>query len=346
MNDINGAGRSYLAVQAVAPGRLEVVRLPLVEPCFGTVRLRVQACGVCHTDTATVEGRFPGVEFPRVPGHEVVGTIDAIGLGVEGWFTGQRVGVGLLGGHCGSCEACQRGDFACCRLQPITGVHVEGGYAEVMIAHGNALVAIPDVLSSIDAAPLLGAGSTTFSGLRKAIAQPGDLVAIQGVGGLGHLAIQFARRMGFHTVAIGRGIEKGALAMELGAHHYIDSDTGDVATGLRKLGGARTILSTAPNGESTASLVEALEPGGELIVAGVEGDRRIAVDGLELMLGGRSIRGTFAGSPMDSADTLRFSVLQGVRPIVETVPLVDAPRAYRKVLNGDAGSRMVLVTGQ
>lgn len=346
MNDANRACRSYLAVQAVARGRLELVRLPLVEPCFGTVRIRVQACGVCHTDVAAVEGRLPGIEFPRVPGHEVIGAIEAIGLGVQGWSIGQRVGVGILGGHCGSCQTCARGDFALCPHQPISGVHLDGGYAEIMIAHGNALIAIPEALASVDAAPLLGVGLTAFNGLRKAKARPGDLVAIQGVGALGQLAIQFARRMGFHTVAVGRGKEEQGLALELGAHRYIDGETGDIGSELQKLGGALTVLATAPNGRSIAPLVEALAPRGELIVANVDGDGQIAVDGLALMRGEHSVRWTFAGSTMDSADTLRFSVRHGIRPMVETVPLVDAPRAYQRMLENDTRSRIVLVTGQ
>jgi len=230
--------RTYKAVQVTKPGKLEVVERAIVEPALGQVRISVEACGVCHTDALTVECGFPGLTFPRVPGHEVIGRIEAVGPGVSGWKQGQRVGVGYMGGYCGHCERCRRGDFVNCQNQPISGCHSDGGYAEVMIAQATGLVAIPEDLSSAEAAPLLCAGLTTFNGLRNSNARPGELVAIQGVGGLGHLGIQFARRMGFQVAAIARGPEKESLAKKLGAHHYIDSDAQDPVAALQALGGA------------------------------------------------------------------------------------------------------------
>src|SRR6058998_4133588 len=236
--------RTYKAVQATQPGKLELVEKPIVEPAFGQVRIRVEACGVCHSDALTVEGGFPGLTYPRVPGHEVIGKIEAIGPGVQGWKEGQRVGVGFMGGHCGHCESCRRGDFVNCQNQPISGVHSDGGYAEMMIAQASGLAAIPDDLIPTEAAPLLCAGLTTFNGLRNSKARPGELVAIQGVGGLGHLGIQFARRMGLQVAAIARGREKEKLTIELGAHSYIDSEAEDAAATLQRLGGAKVILAT------------------------------------------------------------------------------------------------------
>jgi D-arabinose 1-dehydrogenase-like Zn-dependent alcohol dehydrogenase len=259
--------RTYKAVPATQPGKLEIVERSIVEPAFGQVRIRVEACGVCHSDAITVEGGFPGLTFPRVPGHEVIGKIEAIGPGVQGWKEGQRVGVGFMGGHCGHCESCRRGDFVNCQNQPISGVHSDGGCAEMMIAQASGLAAIPDDLLPIEAAPLLCTGLTTFNGLRNSKARPGELVAIQGVGGLGHLGIQFARRMGFQVVAIARGSEKEALARKLGAHNYIGSNAQDPAAALQALGGARLILATAANSKSMSSLLGGLAPRGQLIVA-------------------------------------------------------------------------------
>jgi propanol-preferring alcohol dehydrogenase len=259
----------YQAVQAVAPGRLELVGLPIRGPGPGQVRIRIEACGVCHSDSATVEGVFPGIVYPRVPGHEVVGRIDALGASVQGWAVGQRVGVGFLGGNCGYCEFCRGGDLVNCRNQEQTGIHSDGGYAEVMIAKASGLVSIPNDLSSADAAPLLCAGLTTFSALRNSPAKAGDLVAVVGIGGLGHLGVQYARHMGFEVVAVARGADKAELAKKLGAHHFIDSAATDAGTGLQALGGAKVILNTASGGKTVAATFKGLRPGGVEILVGV-----------------------------------------------------------------------------
>jgi D-arabinose 1-dehydrogenase-like Zn-dependent alcohol dehydrogenase len=335
--------RTYRAVQVTKPGKLEVVEREMIEPAFGQVRIRVEACGVCHTDALTVEGGFPGLTYPRVPGHELIGKIEAVGSGVQGWKEGQRVGVGFMAGHCGYCEGCRRGDFVNCRNQPISGVHSDGGYAEMMIAQASGLAAIPDDLLPAEAAPLLCAGLTTFNGLRNSKARPGDLVAVQGVGGLGHLGIQFARRMGFQVAAIARGPEKDSLAKKLGAHHYIDSNAQDPAAALLALGGARIILATAANNKSMSSLLGGLAPRGQLIVAGAGGDGAIEVDPVPLLFGMRSIAGTMTGSSIDAEDTLSFSSLQGIRPIIETVPLANAAEGYGRMMRNEARFRIVLV---
>jgi len=337
--------QTYKAVQVTKPGKLEVVERATIDPAFGQVRIRVEACGVCHTDALTVEGGFPGLTFPRVPGHEVIGKIEAIGPGVQGWKEGQRAGVGYMGGHCGRCENCRRGDFVNCRNQPISGVHSDGGYAEMMIAQESGLVAIPDDLPPTEAAPLLCAGLTTFNGLRNSNARPGDLVAIQGVGGLGHLGIQFARRMGFQVAAIARGAEKEKLARQLGAHHYIDSEIHDPVAALQALGGARLILATAANSKSMSPLLAGLAPRGQLIVAGAGGNDPIAVDPVPLLFGMRSIAGTMTGSSIDAEDTLSFSSLQSIRPMIETVPLAKASEAYRRMMRNEARFRIVLIPG-
>src|SRR6202048_5046235 len=265
--------RTYKAAQVTQPGQLEVVERAMVEPAFGQVRIDVEACGVCHTDASTVEGGFSGLTFPRVPGHEVIGKIEAVGPGVQGWKVGQRVGVGFMGGHCGHCQSCRRGDFVNCQNQPISGTSTDGGYAEMMIAQAGGLVAIPDDLLSTEGAPLLCAGLTTFNGLRNSKARPGEVVAIQGGGGLGHLGIQFARRMGFQVAAIARGPEKESLARKLGAHHYIDSNAQDPVAALQTLGGTRLILDTAANSRSMSPLLGGLAPRGRLFVAGAGGNR-------------------------------------------------------------------------
>jgi propanol-preferring alcohol dehydrogenase len=337
---------TYRAIQAIAPGKLQAVDLAVAEPPPGHVRVRIEACGVCHSDAVTVEGGFPGLTYPRVPGHEAVGKIDALGSGVEPWRVGQRVGIGFLGGHCGICSRCRRGDFVNCERQPVSGVHSDGGYAEVMIAKANALAAIPDELSSVEAAPLLCAGLTTFNALRKSTARASDLVAIQGVGGLGHLGIQYARSMGFKVAAIARGAEKRDLALQLGAHHYIDSNTQDPSAELQRLGGARVILATAANNKSMSSLVGGLAPQGELIVAGAGGGEPMGINAIPLIFGERSIVGTLTGASIDGEDTLAFSALQGIRAMVETFPLAKAPEAYRRMMNNEARFRVVLVTGQ
>jgi D-arabinose 1-dehydrogenase-like Zn-dependent alcohol dehydrogenase len=336
--------KTYKAIQAIGPGTLKLVDLPLTEPGPGFVRIRVEACGICHTDAATIEGGFPGLTLPRVPGHEVIGKIDAIGGAVQGWTLGQRVGVGFLGGHCGICAPCRRGDFVNCQRQPMTGVHVDGGYAEVMIAQANALTSIPDELRPDEAAPLLCAGLTTFNALRKSRARAGDLVAIQGVGGLGHLGIQFAKHMGFRVAAIARGPAKRELAKRLGAHDYIDSVNQDAIAELQKLGGARVILATAADSKSMSPLVAGLAAGGELVLAGVGGDEPIQVNPIPMIFGQRVISGTLTGSSIDSEDTLSFSALQGIRAMIETVPLDKAEEAYRRMMKNEARYRMVLVT--
>ena len=331
---------TYQAVQAVAPGRLELVRKPIRDPGPGEVRIRVEACGVCHSDSGTVEGLFP-INWPRVPGHELVGRIDALGSGVQGWVVGQRVGFGFLGGSCGYCEFCRNGDLVNCRNQEYTGIHHDGGYAEVMIAKASGLMSIPDSLSSVDAAPLLCAGLTTFSALRNAPAKAGELVAVVGIGGLGHLGVQYARHMGFEVVAIGRGANGAELAKKLGAHHYIDSAATDPAEALQALGGAKVILITASGGKTVAETFKGLRPGGVSIVLGV-GPEPIEVSAMDLIFGSRKLEGALTGDPATGDETLRFSALSGVSAMIETVPLEKAADAYAKMMAGKARFRMVL----
>jgi propanol-preferring alcohol dehydrogenase len=338
---------TYRAVLATSPGKLELVELPLIEPPPGHVRIRVEACGVCHSDSWTVEGNYlPGIAYPRVPGHEVVGTIDAIGEQAEPWVPGQRVGVGFLGGHCGTCQHCRRGDTISCETRNITGISVDGGYAEMMIAKANALASIPDELSSADAAPLLCAGLTTFNALRNAKARAGELVAIQGVGGLGHLAIQYAAHMGFRVAVVSRGMDKRDIAIKLGAHHYIDSGSEDVAAALQDLGGAMGILATAVDNRAMSALINGLAPRGEMIIAGLGGSAPIEVHALPLVRGSRAITGSLTGDPIDSEDTLGFSALQGVQAMSEIFPLERASEAYQRMMRNEARFRIVLVTGQ
>ena len=307
----------------------------------GMVRVVVEACGVCHTDVLTVEGGFPGLSYPRIPGHEAVGRIDAVGEGVTRWSVGQRVGVGFLAGRCGECSSCRRGDFVNCVNQAITGIHLDGGYAEMMTASQHALVAIPDALQSVEAAPLQCAGVTTFNALRKSFAKPGDLVAVQGIGGLGHLATQFARHMGFRTAAIARGSGKRELALSLGAQHYIDSDAHDPAAALKELGGASVIVATASNPATFGPLLQGLAPKGQLIVVGA-GIEPMQVNVADLLFGEHSISGTNTGTPLEIEDTLNFSLLQDVRATIERVPFERAPEAYAKMLANEARFRMVL----
>jgi len=331
---------TYRAVQVVSPGQWELTAKPVVEPPFGHVRIRVEACGVCHSDAATVDGAFP-IAWPRVPGHEVVGRIDALGEHVEGWTVGQRVGVGFLGGHCGHCGYCRAGDLVNCQHQGYTGIHTDGGYAEVMIAKASGLIAIPDALPAVEAAPLLCAGLTTFSALRNAPAKAGDLVAVLGIGGLGHLAVQYARHMGFEVAAIGRGAEGAALAQQLGAHHYIDSATTDVGQALQALGGAAVVVATAPSGKATSALVFGVRPRGHVIAIGVAPDP-LELSSEALIFGSRSIDGALTGDPATGDATLKFSVLTGVRPMIETMALTQAPEAYAHMLSGKARFRVVL----
>src|SRR6266478_4049152 len=334
---------TYRAVEVSAPGTLRMVERPVSEPGAGQVRIRVEACGICHTDAATVTGLYPGLTLPRVPGHEVVGRIEALGSGVARWKIGQRVGIGFFGGEDGVCEPCRRGDIVNCQNPVIPGVTVDGGYAEVIIAEARGIASIPDELSSTEAAPLLCAGITTYNALRNAGLRGGDLVAVHGIGGLGHLGIQFARHMGFRTVAIGRGGEKEKLAKELGAHVYVDTAVEDAAAALQRLGGARAVLATAPSGDAMGPLVSGLGNRGKLIVVGVPAEP-MQLSAFPLVFGGRSIYGSLAGTAIETEDVLAFSVLENIRPMIETVPLQRAAEAYDRMMKGKARFRMVLVT--
>jgi alcohol dehydrogenase, propanol-preferring len=334
---------TYKAVEVSAPGVLRAVERSVYEPGAGQLRIRVEACGICHTDAATVTGTYPGLKLPRVPGHEVVGRIEALGDGVSKWKIGQRVGVGFFGGEDGVCEPCRRGDIVNCQNPVTPGITVDGGYAEVMIAEARGIASIPDELKSAEAAPLLCAGITTYNALRNAGLRGGDLVAVQGIGGLGHLGIQFARHMGFHTVAIGRGSDKEKLAKDLGAHVYIDTALDDAVAVLQRMGGARAILATAPSGDAMGPLVSGLAVRGKLIVVGVPQDQ-MQLSAFPLVFGGRAIYGSLAGTAIDNEDTLAFSVLENIRPMIETLPLEHAADAYTRMMQGKARFRMVLVT--
>jgi propanol-preferring alcohol dehydrogenase len=334
---------TYKAVEVSAPNTLRVVERTVQDPGPGQVRIRVEACGVCHTDAATISGAYPGLQLPRVPGHEVVGRIEALGSGVSKWKMGQRVGVGFFAGEDGTCEPCRRGDTVNCLNAVIPGVTVDGGYAEVMIAEARGLASIPDELSPAEAAPLLCAGITTYNALRNAGLRGGDLVAVQGIGGLGHLGVQFARHMGFRTVGIGRGRDKEKLAKDLGAHVYIDTAAEDATAVLQRMGGARAILATAPSGGGMGALVSGLATRGKLIVLAVPFDP-IQLSAFPLVFGGRSIYGSLTGTPIDNEDTLAFSVLENIRPMIETAPLEQAADAYARMMEGKARFRMVLVT--
>ena len=322
----------------------ELVERELPSPGRGEVRLKVQACGVCHSDSIAKEGLIPSVPYPIVPGHEIAGVVDAAGEGVIGWSVGTRVGVGWFGGHCGRCEPCRRGDLVDCRNLRIPGINYDGGYAEAMVAPADALALIPDELSPVDAARLLCAGVTTYSALRESGACPGDLVAILGIGGLGHLGVQFAAKMGFRTVAIARGVDKEALARKLGAHIYLNSQTQDVAAELNKLGGAKTILATVTSGKAMSSVIPGLAVRGRLVVVGVGADP-IQISAFDLIMGSRTVVGHASGASIDSQDTLAFSALSGVRPTIETMPLERASEAYDKMMRNEARFRMVLTMG-
>jgi D-arabinose 1-dehydrogenase-like Zn-dependent alcohol dehydrogenase len=319
----------------------EIVEREIPNPGAGHVRIRVQACGICHSDVITKEGLFPGIQYPRVPGHEVAGVIDEIGPGVVGWNNGQRVGVGWHGGQDGTCNACRRGDFVNCRNLKISGISYDGGYQEYMIAPVEALAAMPESLDAAEAAPLMCAGITTFNALRHSGALPSDLVAVQGVGGLGHLGIQFANKFGYKVAAIGRGPENAALAKKLGAHVYIDSKATDAAQELQKLGGARVILATAPDSKSMSALVGGLSVNGTLLVVGA-GQGPIEVSPIQLIFGNKRLQGWASGIPTDSEDTLRFSELTGVRAMIEKFPLEKAAEAYARMMSGKAEFRVVL----
>ena len=318
----------------------ELVEVDVPEPERDQVRVRVHACGVCHSDSLTVTGAM-GNDFPRTPGHEVAGVVDAVGEGVTAWSVGDRVGVGWFGGCDLTCEACRRGDFISCENGQVSGISYDGGYAEYMVAPALALARIPDDLSDVDAAPLLCAGITTFNALRESVARPGDLVAILGVGGLGHLGIQYAVKMGFEVVAIARGEEKAALARELGAHHYVDSTASDVAEELRNLGGAQVVLATVTVSDAMTPALGGLKPRGQLVVVGASADP-MQVPPFALIPGSTAVKGHASGTSRDSEDTLRFSALTGVRPEIEVLPLSQAQAAYDKMMSGEARFRMVL----
>ncbi|KUZ59025.1 alcohol dehydrogenase [Burkholderia ubonensis] len=333
---------TYRAAVVTGPGRLSIVDRTIRRPAHGQVRIRVEACGVCHSDSATIERATQDDAVQRVPGHEVVGRIDAIGEGVAGWEIGQRVGVGFLGGEDRVCPSCRHGDAVNCENPVITGMTVDGGYAEMMLAEARGLVRVPEELDAAEAAPLLCAGLTTFNALRNAGARAGDVVAIHGIGGLGHLAIQFANRMGFHTVAIARGADKQALALQLGAHRYVDASVEDVAGALRALGGAKVVLGTAPTGKGMSDTVPGLSPRGKLVVVAVPGEP-ITLNALDLVFGGRSVAGALTGTVADNEQTLSFAQLQNVRPLVETFPLDHAQRAYDRMMRAEVRFRAVLV---
>ncbi|MGB2671681.1 MAG: alcohol dehydrogenase [Candidatus Acidiferrum sp.] len=324
-----------------AGGDFEIVEREIPKPGAGYVLIKVLACGVCHSDVLTKEGAWPGIQYPRVPGHEVAGVIDEVGAGVVVCKKGQRVGVGWHGGQDGTCRQCRRGDFRNCENLKIAGISYDGGYQQYMVAPVEALVSIPDSLSDVDAAPLLCAGITTYNALRHSGAMPGDLVAVLGVGGLGHLGIQFANKFGYKVVAIGRGWESAALAKKLGASVYIDNSVTNAAEELQKLGGAQVILATAPSSKAMSELINGLGPNGKLMVIGATFDT-IEVTPIQLISGSRTIQGWAAGTPADSEDTLRFSELSGVRPMIETYPLEKAAEAYARMMSGKAEFRVVL----
>jgi D-arabinose 1-dehydrogenase-like Zn-dependent alcohol dehydrogenase len=331
--------RAVQVPQAKQP--LEIVERDIPEPQPGWVRVKVEACGVCHSDSLTKEGLWPGIQYPRVPGHEVIGVIDQVGPNVSNWTTGQRVGVGWHGSHCGHCDRCRRGDFFACQVELLTtGISFDGGYAEYMLAPAKALALVPDDLSSVDSAPLMCAGLTTFNALRNSGARPGDVVGVLGIGGLGHLGVQYAAKMGFRAVAIGRGKDKEPLARKLGARHYVDSEGADPAAELNKLGGASVILATATNGDAMAAVIGGLAPRGVLMVIGAGGP--ITVNPLLLISGQRSLQGWYSGTSIDSQDTLEFSSATGVQSMNEVYPLEQAADAYDRMMSGKARFRVVL----
>jgi D-arabinose 1-dehydrogenase-like Zn-dependent alcohol dehydrogenase len=325
-------------------GPFEIVERDIPEPGVGMVRIKVQACGICHSDTLTKEGTFPGLSYPRVPGHEVAGVIDAVGENVVRWKAGQRVGVGWNGGYCGYCDACRRGDFfACQTTTQITGITRDGGYADYLIASAEAIAPVPEGLSAVDSAPLMCAGITTFNSLRNSGARSGEVVAVLGLGGLGHLGVQYSAKMGFKTVAIARGADKEPLAKKLGAQYYIDSQSQDPAAALLKFGGARVILATVTNAEAMKAVLGGLAVNGTLMVIGAAGP--IEVPPMLLITGRRSVKGWYSGTAIDSQDTLEFSVLAGVRAMNEVFPLERVDEAYDRMLSGKARFRVVLTTG-
>jgi D-arabinose 1-dehydrogenase-like Zn-dependent alcohol dehydrogenase len=333
------------AVQVSKPGgNFELVERNIPEPGRNQVRVKVEACGICHSDALVKEGYWPGIQYPRVPGHEIAGRLDAVGADVTNWKPGQRVGVGWHGGHDFTCNACRRGDFINCQNEKITGISYDGGYQEYMLAPAEAVAAIPEELPAAEAAPLLCAGITVFNALRNSGARAGDLVAVQGIGGLGHLGIQYARQMGFRTFAIGQGKDKEALARKLGAAHYVDTVAGDPSAELQKFGGARVILATAPDSKSISALANGLSKNGTLVVVGAGSDP-ITVTPIQLIVGSKAIQGWASGIATDSEDTMQFSTLTGVRPMIEKYPLEKAAEAYEQMTSGRARFRVVLTMG-
>jgi D-arabinose 1-dehydrogenase-like Zn-dependent alcohol dehydrogenase len=334
-------GTMKVAQISKAGADFEIVEREIPKPDAGQVRIKVQACGVCHSDVFTKEGAWPGIQYPRVPGHEVAGIIDELGAGVSAWEKGQRVGIGWHGGQDGTCLSCRRGDFRNCRNLKIPGISYDGGYQQYMVAPVEALAAMPESLNDVEAAPLLCAGITTYNALRHSGAFPGDVVAVLGIGGLGHLGIQFANKFGYKVAAIGRGSENAALAKKLGAALYIDSKSTNAAEALQKLGGAQVILATAPSSKAMSELIDGLGPNGKLMVIGATSDP-IEVTPIQLISGSRTIQGWAAGTPADSEDTLRFAELTGVRPMIETYPFEKAAEAYARMMSGHAEFRVVL----
>jgi alcohol dehydrogenase, propanol-preferring len=331
----------YRAFEVTGSRNFTLVEREAAEPLPGQVRLRVEACGVCHTDAFSVEGMRPDPASPIVPGHEIVGVIDAVGAGVTAWHAGDRVGVGFLNGHCGQCELCRRGDFVNCADQPQTGTSMDGGYAEVAFARASGLVRIPEGMKAVDAAPMLCAGLTVFTGFRQIDARPGDLVAVQGIGGLGHLGVQYASKLGYRVAAIARGTDKAELAARLGADHYIDSTAEDPAAALRTLGGAAAIIATAASGGSMSPLIQGLAPRGRMVVLGAAMDP-ISVPTGDLIFGTRTIGGSLTGSSIDNEDNLAFTRRLGIHSMNEVMPLSDAPKAYERMMSGEARFRVVL----
>jgi len=324
-----------------AGGALELVERDIAEPQAGWVRIKVDACGVCHSDSLIKEGLWPGIQYPRIPGHEVIGVIDAVGPDVPDWKSGQRVGVGWHASNCGHCDPCRRGDFFACQVELLTtGISFDGGYAEYMVAPAKALASVPDDLNSVDGAPLMCAGVTTFNALRNSNARGGDVVAVLGIGGLGHLGVQFAAKMGFKTLAIARGKDKEAFAKQLGAHHYIDSRASDPAAELNKLGGANVVIATVTNADAMAAVLGGLAPNGVLMVIGAAGP--LSVDPILLISGSRSVKGWYSGTSIDSQDTLSFSTLNAVHSMNEVFPLERAAEAYDCMMSGKARFRVVL----
>jgi D-arabinose 1-dehydrogenase-like Zn-dependent alcohol dehydrogenase len=327
-----------------ARGPFEIVERPIPEPGAGSVRIKVQACGICHSDSMTKDGLYSGIQYPRVPGHEVAGVIDAVGPGVHGWEAGQRVGVGWNGGYCGYCDRCRRGEFFACIRGQITGVTYDGGYGEYLVAPASAVALMPGDLRPAEAAPLMCAGLTTFNALRNSGARAGDVVAVLGLGGLGHLGVQYAAKMGFRTVGIARGKDKEPLARQLGASVYIDSQSQDPAEELNKLGGAKVILATVTSGEAMAAVQGGIAVNGTMLLIGAA--ESMEVSPTTLLMGNRSVKGWYSGTSIDSQDTLAFSVLAGVRPMNETFPLERVAEAYERMMSGRARFRVVLTIGE